>query len=1056
AAGSIAAIVDNDLAGDPTLVTMGPDGVSPAITIPAVFISENDGNTLKSQSNVNATLAASNSADTLASFSSRGAAEGSPVILKPDIAAPGVNIVSTQTGITCVTGGGCLTPTASGFDPGGQSLTLSGTSMATPHIAGTIALLKQRHPDWDVEELKAVAMNGAIHDLTIGDGATGFTYGPGRVGAGRVDPSNSATSPATAFNGDDAGLVSVSFDTPVVGTTTATTNVRVVNHSASSLTYTLGVDNVVSVPGVSFSFPNGGSITIPAASSVEFPVQMSANGSLMNHTGDPTIAPTLAAPSPLTSLGNLARQFISEAGGYITFSSGSTVKLRVPVYTSTRPASSMFGPAEITTGGSPTGSTTLPLTGTGVCTGTVSGVSCLGSFPLTEVSLVTPFELQAVHPRNTAVPAYADIQYAGVAYDATANLLLFGVSTWGNWSTPRDVAFNILVDPTNTGQFTRVLFNSDPGTMGENLFGNQGADAQDSFITATFNTSTNGVGIGNFINGVSAAAVDSGVFKNRVMILSATPAQLGITGTSFHWKIQTTSGAVPISALAGSFETVGPTAGFLWDRANQGLNFGNALLTEDLSAAALPVTFNTANITANGSLGALLLHSHNTDGTQAQVIPLDTNAGVDLAITQNASPSPVLDQNVTLTLTVSNTSGPVATGVAVTDVLPSGLIYVSDDGGGAYSSSSGLWTVGALGASASATLHIVATVDTTDAITNLAQITANTPLDPNPANNQASVTIQAPREADLAVQVSPDGGNASPKSAITYKVVVTNDGGDPAYNILMNGSFPAPVSSFTASAGVFNPATGAWDLPSLGSGFSETLTATITPAACGASETVRGQVSSSIADPNSLNNTSSASVTSFGLAPVITKSPTSQSLAGTGNITFTAAASGTPTPTVQWQVSTNGGVTFTNIPGATSTTLTVASSAVLDGNQYRAVFTNACGTATTGVALTATFDICLQDNTSKNVLEINSKTGDYMFTVCGTGTTISGKGTVSTVDSILTLTDKETSHQVTASFNLATLTGTAVINITSAPGVSQTYRINDTESQGKGCSCPAP
>jgi hypothetical protein len=66
--------------------------------------------------------------------------------------------------------------------------------------------------------------------------------------------------------------------------------------------------------------------------------------------------------------------------------------------------------------------------------------------------------------------------------------------------------------------------------------------------------------------------------------------------------------------------------------------------------------------------------------------------------------------------------------------------------------------------------------------------------------------------------------------------------------------------------------------------------------------------------------------------------------------TFTAAATGSPTPTVQWQVSTDGGVTFGNLSGATSTTLSFTTALSQTGNQYRAVFTNAAGPATTTAA----------------------------------------------------------------------------------------------------------
>ena len=88
-------------------------------------------------------------------------------------------------------------------------------------------------------------------------------------------------------------------------------------------------------------------------------------------------------------------------------------------------------------------------------------------------------------------------------------------------------------------------------------------------------------------------------------------------------------------------------------------------------------------------------------------------------------------------------------------------------------------------------------------------------------------------------------------------------------------------------------------------------------------------------------------------APVVTLNPMSQSQTS-GSVNFTAAAAGSPAPTVQWQVSTNGGMSFSDIPGETSTTLTVAVSPAVNGNQYRAVFTNTCGSATTTAATLTT------------------------------------------------------------------------------------------------------
>src|ERR1019366_485229 len=86
-------------------------------------------------------------------------------------------------------------------------------------------------------------------------------------------------------------------------------------------------------------------------------------------------------------------------------------------------------------------------------------------------------------------------------------------------------------------------------------------------------------------------------------------------------------------------------------------------------------------------------------------------------------------------------------------------------------------------------------------------------------------------------------------------------------------------------------------------------------------------------------------------APAVTTNPVNQTVTVGATPSFTAAASGNPAPTVQWQVSTDNGVTFNNVAGATSATLTLtAVTLVQTGNQYRATFTNSVGTATTTAA----------------------------------------------------------------------------------------------------------
>ncbi len=85
-----------------------------------------------------------------------------------------------------------------------------------------------------------------------------------------------------------------------------------------------------------------------------------------------------------------------------------------------------------------------------------------------------------------------------------------------------------------------------------------------------------------------------------------------------------------------------------------------------------------------------------------------------------------------------------------------------------------------------------------------------------------------------------------------------------------------------------------------------------------------------------------------GTAPTVTTQPTNQTASAGATTTFTTAATGNPTPTVQWQVSSNGGSTWSNISGATSNSYTTPATTASDnGNQYQAVFSNGAGPAAT-------------------------------------------------------------------------------------------------------------
>jgi subtilisin family serine protease len=111
--------------------------------------------------------------DKLAPFSSRGPRLGDGA-MKPEVTAPGVEIAAAR-----------AAGTEEGHELGEYYTAMSGTSMATPHLAGAAAILAQRHPDWTGEQLKAALATTAVPSK----GATTAQQGLGRIDIPRaLDP----------------------------------------------------------------------------------------------------------------------------------------------------------------------------------------------------------------------------------------------------------------------------------------------------------------------------------------------------------------------------------------------------------------------------------------------------------------------------------------------------------------------------------------------------------------------------------------------------------------------------------------------------------------------------------------------------------------------------------------------------------------------------------------------------------------------------------------------------------------------------------------------------
>ncbi|KAI3953910.1 hypothetical protein MKW98_017734 [Papaver atlanticum] len=110
------------------------------------------------------------SAPFVASFSSRGPNKGSRHLLKPDITAPGVDILAAYTPLRSITG-------LEGDTQHSKYIIMSGTSMACPHVAGVAAYVKTFHPDWSPAAIKSAIITTATPVSAKINEEAKFSYG---------------------------------------------------------------------------------------------------------------------------------------------------------------------------------------------------------------------------------------------------------------------------------------------------------------------------------------------------------------------------------------------------------------------------------------------------------------------------------------------------------------------------------------------------------------------------------------------------------------------------------------------------------------------------------------------------------------------------------------------------------------------------------------------------------------------------------------------------------------------------------------------------------------
>lgn len=568
--------------------------------------------------------------DKVSSFSSRGIhAVGN---VKPDVTAVGSSIFSAAVG------------------QGSDGITYSGTSMASPMTAGLAALVREANPGWTPLQVKADIMNTAAHDLHPGGSAhpESGTYGPPRVGAGRIDAELATGNKVLAYDAEN-GAVSASFG-PVAAVVpmTLSRDITVDNQSDTSASFDVSYDPINEVPGAEFSV-SPSEVTVEPGETTAVTISLEIEDpAKLTKAVDPTLGREGEAECAVGVL--CPRETLAEAFGRLLLDpTDAGTQLRVPVYASPRPASDMSQPNSLaihrsaTTAGGPDQTADFKLTGQGV--GTEDGENGIGDGdPDNDIeSIAAGFELQATSGESPECSEqgefncwrlpeekYADLKAVGytsnapsVANPANARAY-FAVAVHGPWAIPADKAF-IQLDLDVDGDDTPDLFVYNT-RIGED----------DTFVSALLDPSKpqgkkviSALGInGRF------GDLDTALYDSDVMVLPVSLAKLADYGVnpanpriSYGVEGYSYSSNPPIDLIG-----VDPDTGDLKDPLSANLfqpgitvtdQDGFGPLVEDQPGAELTVTRNIDSYKADGGRGVLMLHFHNRVGEKAQAIALE-------------------------------------------------------------------------------------------------------------------------------------------------------------------------------------------------------------------------------------------------------------------------------------------------------------------------------------------------------------------------------------------------------------------------------------------------
>lgn len=585
--------------------------------------------------------------DSLNSGSSRGV-HGSLGTVKPDVAAPGTLISSVAAG------------------SGTGTVTYSGTSMSSPHVAGISALVAQAHPDWTPLEIKAAVMNTATHDLYTGLGQTGAVYGPLRVGSGRVDALDATQAQVIAYDAEAPELVSVTFGVVGVGATTVVQerHVTLRNDGSTDRTYATSYSGATTAGGAGITV-SPASVTVPAGGTADVVVTLTADPATLQRDLDPTMAATYDLG------GDIPRDYVTSVSGRLVLTPTDGPALRVPVVATPRPVS------ELTTQpvafAADQTQSELVSTGRGVASGgwyslvapfvlgTTSPELDLGTDPVQ--SAVRASDIEAVGWTSTA----PELEAAGL--NPEDGTLAIGVATYGEWSTLGGAVTPIIdtdIDGDGVWDLETYVWKYSPDL-----------DLTTVETYALTYDKQDGYALGDLLdlslaNGLSGA-LDTSVFDSNVLVAPMSMAAVGITKNdtpTFSVAMYSPYAEAPTGIVDESEPfTATPFDPPVWFEAVAGTDpatVENTVWFDD--QPGLPVLVHRSAETTDAQL--LVLHTHNALGQRAQVVDVTVAEPKEMSRIYALAPHSVRQ----------GTPVPISVLVRSEGTPPSGTVSVSEDG----------------------------------------------------------------------------------------------------------------------------------------------------------------------------------------------------------------------------------------------------------------------------------------------------------------------------------------------------------------------------------------